>query len=102
MELCSFPFLYLILPTTLKMNLFKQILGRILAVWAILWFVITMFVIILPMLFIGVYKEPKRTKLFRIISKIWMNVYFPIVFCRLKILGREHFKKGENYIVICN
>ncbi len=80
----------------------KNIPGKIFATWAALWFVLTMLVIILPMWFIGLLPEPKRTRIFRIISKGWMNVYFPIVFCRLKIVGRENFKRGENYIVLSN
>ncbi len=80
----------------------KNILGRVFAVWGILWFVITMLIFILPFWFIGIFPEPKRTRLFRIISKIWMNIYFPVVGCWLYIKGRQHFKKNENYIVICN
>lgn len=51
---------------------------------------------------IGLMKEPRRTVVFRRISKIWMNIFFPMVGCRLKILGREHFESGKNYIVISN
>lgn len=54
------------------------------------------------MCFYMLLKEPMKTKCFRITSKIWMNVYFPLVFCWLVIKGRKNFKKGENYIVICN
>ncbi len=51
---------------------------------------------------IGLLQEPRRTKKFRIISKIWMRIFFFATGCRLKILGKENFKPGEIYIVVCN
>ncbi len=54
------------------------------------------------MFLIGIIDEPKRTVIFRVISKIWMNIFFFMTGCRLKIIGKENFRKGENYIVTCN
>jgi 1-acyl-sn-glycerol-3-phosphate acyltransferase len=51
---------------------------------------------------IGVIKEPKRTYIFRSISKIWMRIFFFATGCRLIVKGKENFKRGENYIVVCN
>ncbi len=51
---------------------------------------------------IGVIDEPKRTDIFRIVSKVWMRIFFFLTGCRLKTVGLENFKKGENYIVTCN
>ena len=51
---------------------------------------------------IGLVKEPLRTHIFRIISKIWMRFFFFVTGCTLKILGTKNFKPGENYIVIFN
>ncbi len=51
---------------------------------------------------IGLIKEPKRTNIFRIISKVWMNFFFFITGCRLKVIGAEHFEKGKKYIVTSN
>ncbi len=51
---------------------------------------------------IGIIDEPKRTSIFRIISKAWMRVFFFLTGCGLKTVGLENFKKGENYIVTCN
>lgn len=31
-----------------------------------------------------------------------MAVYLPAIGCPLTVVGKEHFKKGQNYIVICN
>ena len=58
--------------------------------------------VVLLMWIIGLLKEPKRTAAFRIISKAWMNIFFFLVGCRLKIKGKENFEKGKTYIVISN
>ena len=85
------------------MNILKNIFGRIFAVWAILWFIITMMVImIIPTWILGLVKEPRRTSIFIDLSRIWMGIYLPFVGVRLKIRGKQHFKKGENYVVVCN
>jgi 1-acyl-sn-glycerol-3-phosphate acyltransferase len=84
------------------MNMVKEILGRIFALWAIVIFVITMLPVTLAMWIIGLVKEPKRTAAFRNISKVWMRIFFFLTGIRLKIKGKENFKKGENYIVVCN
>ena len=54
------------------------------------------------MLIIGLVKEPKRTAIFTITSKIWMRIFFFLTGCRLKIVGKKNFEKGKNYIVISN
>ena len=84
------------------MNIIKEILGRFFSLWALLVFTITMLPVALAMWIIGLIKEPKRTEVFRRISKMWMNIFFAATGCRLKIKGKENFKQGENYIVICN
>lgn len=85
-----------------KMKLINHILGRIFAFWAMIWFVATMLVILLPVWIIGLIKEPNRTILFIKISRIWMGIFLPISGVRLKIYGREYFEKGKNYVVVCN
>ena len=84
------------------MNVIKNILGRLFAVWAMLWFVITMLIILLPTWLMGLLKEPKRTAWFIQLSRIWIGTWLPLAGIRLKIKGREYFKKGENYVVVCN
>ena len=61
-----------------------------------------MLLVALPMWFIGIYPEPKRTEYFRQISKVWMQLFFFLSGCRLKVFGKENFKPGEVYIVTCN
>ncbi|MDB5198679.1 MAG: 1-acyl-sn-glycerol-3-phosphate acyltransferase [Chitinophagaceae bacterium] len=84
------------------MKIIKEILGRIFALWAMIIFIITMLPVVLLMWMIGVIKEPKRTAVFRNISKAWMQIFFLLAGCRLKIKGKENFEKGKTYIVISN
>lgn len=84
------------------MNILKNILGRLFALWAILTFILTMLVIIIPTWAFGLFAEPKRTKAFINLSRVWMAVWLPLAGIRLIIKGRAHFKKGENYVVVCN
>ena len=84
------------------MSLGKAILGRIFAIWAMIIFILTMLPVALCMWVIGLVKEPQRTEIFRNISKAWMSIFFLFSGCRLKIKGKENFKKGVTYIVICN
>jgi 1-acyl-sn-glycerol-3-phosphate acyltransferase len=84
------------------MKIIKEVLGRMFAVWAMIIFIITMLPVVLLMWMIGVMKEPERTAAFRRIAKAWMNVFFLLVGCRLKIKGKENFEKGKTYIIISN
>ncbi len=84
------------------MKLIKTIAGRIWAVWGIIWFVVTMLIFIIPFLFCYYRPEPRRTYGFIALSRWWMGIYLPLIGCPIRIKGRERFKKGENYIVVCN
>ncbi len=84
------------------MKTVKEFLARIFAAWAMLVFIITMLPVFLAMWIIGLVDEPKRTAAFRIISVMWMRIFFFMSGCSLKIKGTEHFTKGQNYIVVCN
>jgi len=50
----------------------------------------------------GMLAEPQRTGVFIRICRAWMAIFFPLSGVRLTIKGREVFKKGENFIVVCN
>ncbi len=78
------------------------ILPRLYAAWALIWFVVTMLMIWIPTALLFVFPEPKRTHYFIRISRIWMAVYLPLAGVRLKIEGKENFKKDQPYIVVCN
>jgi 1-acyl-sn-glycerol-3-phosphate acyltransferase len=84
------------------MQMIRNILGRIFAAWALLTFIATMLIILLPTWIMGLLPEPKRTKAFIQLSRIWMAVWLPLAGIRLVIKGKEKFVKGENYVVVCN
>jgi len=84
------------------MNVLKNILGRIFAFWALLVFVVTMFIFFIPIWIISRQKEPGRTIRFHRVSKVWMRIFFFLSGIRIRVKGKQHFKKGENHIVVCN
>lgn len=80
----------------------KSFFAKLFAIWALIVFVITLLPVSLIMWIIGLVSEPKRTAIFRITSKIWMEIFFLFTGCSLKLKGKENFKKNEHYIVTCN
>ena len=85
------------------MKLIKAILGRLFAVWAILIFIATMLIFLVPF-FIFSYPaaDPAKTRRFVYAARIWMAVFMPLIGCPVTVRGRKNFAKGENYIVVCN
>src|SRR5262245_27973224 len=82
--------------------IFKNILGRILALWALIVFASTMLIVFLPLWIIGLWDEPRRSYIMHSIYRAWMMVFFFFTGIRLRIKGRENFKPGENYVVVYN
>jgi 1-acyl-sn-glycerol-3-phosphate acyltransferase len=80
----------------------KNLLAKIFASWALLVFIITLLPVALIIWMIGLIAEPRRTGIFRKISKAWMQLFFFLTGCSLKIKGNRNFKPGEKYIVVCN
>lgn len=85
------------------MKLFKEIFGRIFAVWAAIAFIGSMLLYLIPFLiFIYFKKDPAKTHKFTHWSYYWIKVFLFLIASPLKIKGRQNFAKGENYIVLCN
>ncbi|ATL49436.1 1-acyl-sn-glycerol-3-phosphate acyltransferase [Chitinophaga caeni] len=84
------------------MNWFKNVLGRVYAVYGIILFVLTMLIMLLPIWIVSRLHDPRKTRYFLILARGWMAVYMPLVFCPVRRKGLEYFKKGETYIVVCN
>ncbi|MGZ3839757.1 MAG: lysophospholipid acyltransferase family protein [Flavisolibacter sp.] len=84
------------------MNVLKNILGRIFAFWALLVFAVSLLVVFIPIWVTGLWPEPKRTQYVFRIFEVWMTFFFVLTGVRRIITGRNHFKKGEAYVVICN
>jgi 1-acyl-sn-glycerol-3-phosphate acyltransferase len=84
-------------------QIFKNIFGRIWAAWGAVIFTVTMLIFLIPFfLFIYFQKEPVKTNRFISFSRVWMDIFLALVGCPLKIQGKEYFKKGKTYIVVCN
>ncbi|MES1216429.1 MAG: lysophospholipid acyltransferase family protein [Bacteroidota bacterium] len=85
------------------MKFIKEILGRVFAIWGLLLFVITMLIFLIPFLLFSYFlKDPLKNRRFISMSRVWMKVYLTLIGCPLKVTGKENFKKGQSYIVICN
>ncbi|HEU0111506.1 MAG TPA: lysophospholipid acyltransferase family protein [Flavisolibacter sp.] len=84
------------------MSFIKNSLGRIFAFWALLVFAVSLLIIFVPIWITGLWKEPKKTIYTFRIFDVWMTFFFVMIGVRRIIKGRENFKKGEAYIVVCN
>lgn len=84
------------------MNVIKEILGRIFALWAALIFIPTMLVAFPLIVLTMLWKDPQRTTLFQHVARAWMRVFFFLSGIRLRIKGKEHFQKGTAYVIVCN
>src|SRR5687768_99711 len=84
------------------MNFIKNILGRLFALWALIVFSGTLLITIIPVWAISFWPEPKKTiALFKIFI-VWMKAFFVLTGVRRIFKGKGNFKKGRNYVVICN
>lgn len=80
----------------------KNILGRVFAFWALLCFIVTMLLVLIPISIAGFWNEPKRSVISHNTFAIWMDVFFFLIGVRRIIKGKEQFKRGENYVIVCN
>lgn len=84
------------------MQLFKNIAGRILALWAMITFIITFLIIFIPSMLTWLIPDPAGQKVYIFIARVWMTVWLPLTGCTFRIRGREHFAKGTTYVVCLN
>jgi 1-acyl-sn-glycerol-3-phosphate acyltransferase len=80
----------------------ENIFGRIWAFWGIITFIITFLIIFIPSMLSYLVPGNKGQAYFIGVSRWWMNVWLILIGCPAKILGREYFKEGENYVVVYN
>jgi 1-acyl-sn-glycerol-3-phosphate acyltransferase len=86
-----------------KDNILMEIFGRICALWALILFVVTMLLFLIPFLLFSYFApDPTKTRRFVRYSRVWMGIFLTGIGCPLRIKGKEKFKKGETYIVLCN
>ena len=84
------------------MKWISNILGRIFFIYAMILFAVTMLIVVIPIWIISCLPEPARAKALHPVFRIWMGTFMPLVFCPVIRRGKEHFKKGQNYIVVTN
>ncbi len=84
------------------MKVAKTIFGGIWALWGLISFVVTFFIIFIPSMITYLVPDPKGQDWFIRISRVWMTVWLYMVGCPLKVNGKENFAKGTAYIVTCN
>lgn len=84
------------------MQVVKNTLGRIWAVWALSAFVISFLIILGPSLLTGIFPDPKGQDYFIKIARAWIRIWLCIIGCKLIVKGKEHFSKGETFIITCN
>jgi 1-acyl-sn-glycerol-3-phosphate acyltransferase len=84
------------------MKILRETAGRVWALWALLLFAGTMLFFVWFYLFCFVMKEPAASRWHRRVSRAWMFIFLNLAGCPLKLVGRQNFKKGQNYVVVCN
>lgn len=89
-------------PERILKRMLKNILGRLFALWALLLFSVTICLVAIPISIAGLWPEPKRSRISYFFYRGWMNIFLPLSGVRRKFVGREHFQKGQNYVVVCN
>lgn len=65
-------------------------------------FVATMLVALIPAGIALLLEEPKRAKVLHPSYRIWMGIFLPLVFIRVKRTGAQYFEKGKQYVVVVN
>ncbi len=84
------------------MKILKEIFGRIWALWGLLSFVSTFFIIFIPSMICYLIPGKKGQDIFIAISRIWMTFWLHIIGCPVTVKGKEYFKKDIAYIVTYN
>ncbi len=85
-----------------KYNWPTEMAGRIWAAWALLLFVATLLIAMLFYWVCYLLQEPRAARWHRAVSNVWMTFYLTLIGCPLRVSGKENFKKGKNYVVVCN
>lgn len=84
------------------MKLLKNIIARVLAIWALLVFASTMFIFLWFYLICFILPDPYKTRWHRRVSQVWMSMFLILSGCTFKVTGKEVFEGMENAIVVCN
>lgn len=83
-------------------NWATEIFARIWALWGLLSFIGTFFIIYIPSMCCYLIPGNKGQYIFIKISKLWLDTWLLLIGCPLTVKGRENFAPGTAYIVTCN
>ncbi|MCX8020423.1 MAG: 1-acyl-sn-glycerol-3-phosphate acyltransferase [Chitinophagaceae bacterium] len=84
------------------MKYLTAIFARLMALWAMISFVLTFIFFFILSLPCWIIREPKGQELFIGIARVWMHIWLRMVGCPPVIKGRHYFQKGKTYIVTFN
>lgn len=65
-------------------------------------FALTLLLFLAPVGLSVLWPEPRRSRIAFFFWHIWLNIFIPLSGVRLVKKGIHNFKKGKNYVVICN
>ena len=80
----------------------KEIFARIWATWALLLFILTMFIAYIFYIPCHFLKEPQKAKWHRHVSRVWMFIYLNLIGCPLTVKGTGYFKGLANCVIVSN
>ena len=85
------------------MNIFKNIIARIWALWGLVIFIITFLIFFLPSMISNLYRDEKKGQVyFMDVSRLWMNIWLFLIGCPVTVTGKRNFIKGKVYVVVYN
>jgi 1-acyl-sn-glycerol-3-phosphate acyltransferase len=84
------------------MSFFKEIFGRIWSTWALVLFLVTMFIAYIFYIPCHFLKEPQKAIWHRHVSRVWMFIFLTLTGCPLKIKGKQYFNGLPNCVIVSN
>jgi 1-acyl-sn-glycerol-3-phosphate acyltransferase len=84
------------------MSISKKILGRVWALWGLLWFLFTLLIFVWPIVITFLIPEPNGVKIFKAVSKFWMTIFLYGIGCPIRVTGKEHYDPSQCYVVTAN
>ena len=84
------------------MRIIKEIFARIWALWGLISFAATFFIIFIPSMISYLIPGRAGQVYFIWISRIWMYMWLPLIGCPVRITGREHFINKGACVVLFN
>jgi len=84
------------------MKLIKNIIHRILGVWALVVFATTMLVFFPFYMVCFFIPDPQKSRYHRIVSQLWMGSFLFLSGCSFEVKGKEVFEGLDNAVIVCN